>query len=254
MNKTSVILLTATLILFCENINARATLSSYEKSLNTSKEKTATVQTLNTKDLSRKLKATGWHVTEAENGNLIINRSDTNPSNISSIYGADKWQEIEQQLQQTGWITRRDPDGSLILVPPPPHLPEAAEVKNEQIAKANNFQDLQRKLREAGWKVSNTTDGNILLYPPTATSFDKPTACPGIPQTAGVSVPVNTWQKAHQIAVAWLHQQPGYHAMVGKIRKVLNIYIISIVNNQMPHKLIQQIAIRNTDGAIIVLN
>ena len=249
MKKLSATLLATTLAVFWGSINAQVTVSSFEKTLETPQTDASTDQKLDTADLTRKLEAAGWHVLEEENGNLIVTRKAGDKNDAAS--GAKQWQDIEQQLQETGWTTRRDADGSLILIPPAIPAPEAPAAKTGQ---TGSFEDMQQKLRDAGWEVTNTADGSILLYPPASKVTNKPRACPGLPQTAGVSLPVDSWQKAHSIATDWLNHQSGYNATVGKIRKILNVYIVSIVADRTPHTLIQQIAIRNSDGAVIVLN
>jgi len=249
MKNVSATLLAATLAVFCGSINAQVTVSSFEKTLENPEVENSTVQTLDTADLTRKLEAAGWHVLQEENGNLIVTRNSRVRNSVTS--GTNPWQDIERQLQETGWTTRRDADGSLVLIPPAKPTTAAPVVQTGQ---TGSFEDMQQKLREAGWEVTNTADGSILLYPPSSKVTNKPRACPGTPQTAHVTLPVDSWQKAHSIATNWLNHQSGFNATVGKIRKILNVYIISIVADRTPHTLIQQIAIRNTDGAVIVLN
>ncbi|NOQ80621.1 MAG: hypothetical protein GQ546_14630, partial [Gammaproteobacteria bacterium] len=72
--------------------------------------------------------------------------------------------------------------------------------------------------------------------------------------TVNIDLPVNTWQEAHDIAQGWLQDNSIGNAAVGKIRKIINVYIISIVTNKSPHTLMHQVAIRSNDGAVLLLN
>ncbi len=254
MKKISAILLTMTLSTLSAGIGAQVTVSSFENTLAApdTSEQTGTDTSINALDTTKlvdKLEAAGWKVRQESNGSLIIMHDGGTAAAASR---ENRWKEIEQQLRKSGWKTLQDADGSLILIPP--EKPIVTAPKAEKSDTEESFQSMQQKLRDAGWQVTNTADGSILLYPPEQTPTNKPRACPGIPQTAGVTLPVNSWQKAHDIAVSWLKGQSGYHASVGRIRKILNIYIVSIVADRTPHTLLQQIAIRNHDGAVIVLN
>lgn len=261
MKITSLILLASTFSTIGFNASAQVTVSSFEKSLpapdiSEAKENSLTPQTLDANSLADKLEAAGWDVQRDKHGNLIITRS-TYADAEASVEAANSspWQDIENQLQQSGWSTRQDVDGSLILFPPAAPVFATADTTTATTAvPADSFESMQQKLRDSGWQVTNAADGSVLLYPPELKTSSKPRPCPGIPQTADIPMPVDSWQKAHSIAINWLENQTGFPASIGRIRKILNIYIVSVVAKQAPHTLLQQIAIRSSDGAIIVLN
>ena len=193
------------------------------------------------------------------------------PENVSSK--EEQWQEFQEKLQQAGWTAELESDGSLRLEPPQQQTklvekePVSPEVVNKQNVNKenvsnneNSFESMQHKLQQSGWRVTNNQDGSILLYPPGETIASKaaisraPLVCPGTPLTLDISLPVNSWNEASDIAHSWLKNQDIKNVIVGKIRKVNDVYIISIVSHRPPYFLKHQIAIRNSDGAVIVLN
>ena len=82
----------------------------------------------------------------------------------------------------------------------------------------------------------------------------KPSPVVGTPPQLEIALPVNSWQEAYDISSAWLASQSEFDATVGRIRKILRVYVVSIVTAEEPYTLLQQIAIRTSDGAVIVLN
>lgn len=249
MKKTTHWLSTAAVIFtFNSMTSAQETVSSYEQSLTPP---TPPPTTLDLEEISNQLQDAGWHVEQQSDGSLVARSSARNKQTPQSAVSQDQWQSLQTQLNGTGWVSKRNKDGSLSLFPPIRQQALSAETGSEG---ANSFEKMERKLRQAGWQVTHTSAGDILLYPPEKKDSNKVKACPGIALTADVSLPVDTWKKAHRIAQSWLSDQENNNSSVGRIRKIINIYIISIVSQTSPHRLIQQIAIRNHDGAIIVLN
>ncbi len=232
VNPLRILLFAAPLYLLISSVAAQDSLSSFE----------------------RALKETGWSVRHSEDGSLILeSRVSSDSVSENNTSGEDQWPQLQSKLQAAGWFVEREADGSLRLAPPeaetlpePKAAPPVTETDEE-----DSFQSMQQKLRDAGWGVANSSDGSILLYPPDRI---KPQACPGIAPTVDVMLPVDTWKEAHDIAQGWLNEQSPFNAAVGKIRKILGIYLVSIVSDTTPFSLIQQVAIRSSDGALIVLN
>ena len=82
--------------------------------------------------------------------------------------------------------------------------------------------------------------------------------CPGVvpaPATdVNIELPVDQWAEANLIAQAWVDRFGGPSLTVGKIRKVLRVYVISIVEKAPPFRLLHQIAVNAQDGRTFVLN
>ena len=78
--------------------------------------------------------------------------------------------------------------------------------------------------------------------------------CPGVQTMASVSLPLEDANTARAVANAWLDASGLPNAEVGKIRKVLRLYLVSIVTRDRPHRLLHQLAIRSRDGHAILLD
>ena len=68
-----------------------------------------------------------------------------------------------------------------------------------------------------------------------------------------VIMPVDTLAEAQPIARSWIARQAETSLRAGKVRKILRIDIVSIVEDRPPFKLRHQLAIRADDGQLAVL-
>ncbi len=270
------ILLSALLLSSMNCISAQESVSNYEQSLINKTEPVTQIRPENSlsgisakfdmEALTNELKARGWRIEHKTDGSLILiphqssdivsgNQSDKNTS-IN-----EQWQQLQQKFQNAGWTAELDADGAMLLTPP--HI--ASTTRPEEINPAiksnddRSFRDMQQKLKASGWHISNHSDGSVILYPPELYPEKKTIAkkllpCPGIKPIVAVLLPVDSWQEAHDIARGWLKNESLADSTVGKIRKIFNVYIISIVSDKAPFTLLHQIAIKNTNGSVIVLN
>lgn len=261
-------LLSASLCTFMISSYAQESVSSFEQSIinkNEPKIQTGTASTVDMKVLTNELKTRGWEIQNKSDGSLILvpqkpagSSSDKKASKKSQT--KDQWQQLQQKLKNAGWTAVLDPDGSMRLTPPK----TVQTIKSEEIShtiKSNEdksfkgtFKDTQQKLKESGWNVTNNSDGSIMLYPPKNEASNLIHPCPGIKTAVKVPLPIDSWQEAHDIAQGWLDSESILNSTVGKIRKIFNVYIISIVSDKSPHALMHQIAIRNSNGTVIILN
>jgi hypothetical protein len=200
--------------------------------------------------LEQALKDTGWSVQQEQDGSLILKSGfSTTDSVEKKNTDEDNWSKMQRELQAAGWTVNREADGTLVLFPQATTESEVAQQINPMLDTA-----MQQQLRQAGWGIAEKSDGSILLYLPEQPVSAQPLVSPGTLPSIALSLPVDNWQEAYDISQSWLDRQPPYRAAVGKIRKVLRIYVVSIVSEKAPHTLLQQIAIRSSDGAVIVLN
>jgi len=206
-------------------------------------------------DFEQALKATGWSVQREADGSLVLK-----PRGSTSAQGNettdDQWPQLKDKLQAAGWFVDRETDGSLILTPPDQSTTAStrpAEQKTET-GSIGSLRSMQQQLRDTGWQVIEDSDGSILLYPPGEDFATKPVSCRGSSLTAAIELPVDSPQEAYIIAQDWLDKQPPFNAQIGRIRKILKVHVVSIVSDKAPYTLVQQIAVRNSDGSVIVLN
>jgi len=198
------------------------------------------------------LKATGWSVQREADGSLVL-KPRASTSNQGYETTDDQWPQLKDKLQAAGWFVDRETDGSLILTPPDQSTPTPDEQKTET-GSIGSLRSMQQQLRDTGWQVIEDSDGSILLYPPGEDFATKPGPCPGSSLTAAIQLPVDNQPEAYIIAQDWLDKQPPFNAQIGRIRKILKVHVVSIVSDKAPYTLVQQIAIRNSDGSVIVLN
>jgi len=200
-------------------------------------------------NLEKSLQETGWSVQRTTSGDILLMLSEQPQDAKQPEAPTMDMEKLTTELENSGWKVRREENGSLLLNTWAP-----SQQSDSELNKANSIQDIQQKLRDAGWRVVNNTDGSILLFQPRQTHSKLFPSCAGVAPSINVSLPIDSWLKAHDLAQAWLKEKSIQGVAVGKIRKILKIYLVSIVADKPPHLLRQQLAIRDSDGAIIVLN
>ncbi len=239
-----------------------------------SHEQSATRQPLG-EDALQRLRQAGWGVSHDSDGSLLLTPPPAQPSGqaaspphsqkteSSEKNTSDEMARLAEALRKTGWKVERTADGGLLLR------------SHEEPASGRPLEEgaLQR-LRQAGWGISHDAEGSLLLTPPSsqpatnATSAARSWAgqspspgktallrpCPGVRTTASVDLPLKSAKEARTVAIAWLKAGNLDGAVVGRIRKVFHVYLVSIVARQRPHRLLHQIAIRDSDGRVILLD
>ena len=133
---------------------------------------------------------------------------------------------LRSLLEPHGWRVEREPDGSVLLIPgaataPLPPVPVAIEEGAGQQLEREEAMTLQ-------W------DGIVL--PPI--------------REGGITIPVDTWSKAHDLARAWVAASRQEDLQVGKIRRINRRYVVSVVSNKSPYNLRYQLIIRIADGHV----
>ena len=112
------------------------------------------------------------------------------------------------------------------------------------------------------WRIEKQDDGSLRFHPlAKASGSSAPAAqaitlgrCEGIEiQHAAISLPVDQWSEAKALAQGWLSSAGLQGLLVGRIRRVLGVYLVSLVEGVPPHLLKHQLAIRASDGRVILL-
>ncbi|MEN8214432.1 MAG: hypothetical protein ABFR19_08725 [Pseudomonadota bacterium] len=214
--------------------------------------------------MQQQLKAAGWDASRDADGSLVlIPPGDTADETTirkeapAPSQADERWEQMQQQLNAAGWQASRDADGSLILIPPAESVETAAAEEKAAAPQDDSMETMQQKLKATGWQVTENSDGSILLYPPEQQRSEGKTIqpCSGhAPSDDDVDLPVNTWSQARNLAKSWLKRQTPDNLKVGKIREIFEVYLVSILTGTKPYRLRHQIAIRRSDGHIIVLN
>ncbi len=230
-----------------------ASVSELEQSLESGKstEPEASHPLPSNDQLIKALEDAGWDASRTATGDLLLRpRSTSGKSEKPTPSQNNRWQELRQKLEKTGWSTSEDADGALVLRPPRDQIPQTKPSTSKE---PGSLAGMKEKLEAAGWRIEDTADGSLLLYPPGKNKAGTVARCAGVLTRYQPDLPVNSWQKAHDVAQSWLADQSGMEASVGRIRRILGVHIISIVSSKRPYRLMHQLAIRNSDGAVIVL-
>ena len=224
--------------------------------------------------LQQALEAQGWQAQTAADGSVIY----TAPQDTvqAPVAGATSSAQLEQALRAKGWQVDRAPDGSLIMQLPPgsvqaqPSEPAAIEPpateasppseagKAGQVGGSSGISPAEAQSVSGfrHWILESAPDGSVILRPrPTRVEAVATASCDGttVP-LGGLELPVDSDAEAGAIAAIWL-EQTGLEGMaIGRVRKVLRVYLISIVTEVPPFRLQHQLAVRADDGTVIVLN
>lgn len=247
------------LYLFAPSENGAATAA---ENTPTPTAKDPSTEEIDLQKLGNKLEAAGWKVERKSDGALELHPRETTETTTRKEEPVpspadEQWKQMQKQLNAAGWNATRESDGSLVLIPP--DEPVQATAPEEEAAApekpADSMQTMQEKLRETGWQVTENSDGSILFYPPKQQHGEKGTIQParGHAPPADFKIPITSWSQARTLALKWLKQQSPGNLTVGKIREIYDVYLVSILSNSRSNRLKHQIAIRRSDGHIIVL-
>jgi hypothetical protein len=202
-----------------------------------------------------RLQQAGWTIERASDGSLLLfppghskEASTTGKGDGDRNEKASPLARLKKRLEAAGWEARFDQEGSLVVVPKPRKTESKKPVPSHPLN-----QTMRKRLQAAGWTLREERDGSLLLFPPRLKA-EMLTPCPGLKTTASVALPMENADTAREVAEAWLEATGLPNATVGKIRKVLRIYLVSIVSSKSPHHLLHQLAIRISDGHVILLN
>lgn len=223
--------------------------------------------------LRNALQSQGWEEHQTEDGNMIYRRPTSSPKaeNKAESTVDSQRARLAEALQERGWKVEWKQDGSLILRPkaeeqaPTTTVPTATETtttgsSEETQSQMDSIPDLPGFRH---WRIERGADGSMLFHPlKESESSETPVVessvthrCEGyqMPATDKVSLPVDEWSEARELARLWLAESDLEGAQVGKVRKVLRIYIVSIVESSAPYGLKHQLAIRASDGGVMLL-
>lgn len=206
--------------------------------------------------LQKKLGESGWVVQRDESGGLLVRRPGDVPAETAKVANAGgdgQLDDLRALLGASGWRVTKDEGGDLLLYPRPEEEKETAAVEKGVDVRLSDRVGLKSALTTAGWKVVERRDGTLLLYPRSGESKDEAPS-PGLVADGKVNLPVDTWTEARDIAKWWLDQNAaGAGLMIGKVRKVNWVYLISIVEKASPFRLNNQLVIREQDGTVVPL-
>lgn len=226
----------------------------------------ATVDIGLAESLRKALEAQGWQAQETHDGSLIYRRSSVQakPQEGQPVMKTLGGEDLNRALQERGWQMEWSPNGSLLLKPQVRRPIKSDEVSNAVQPETETTPAASRPEQPGFeyWRIERQEDGSLHFYP-LAAAAGRPDrtqqvttlgACKGLEiLDSTVLLPVDQWTEAKALAQGWLNETGLSDLQVGKIRKVLGVYLISLVDRSPPFHLRHQLAIIATDGRVILL-
>ncbi|MES9843737.1 MAG: hypothetical protein ABW162_07140 [Candidatus Sedimenticola sp. PURPLELP] len=209
------------------------------------------------------LKETGWSEYQSEDGSVIYRRPEAEsvPDTTPDVTDEQERRRLGEALKQRGWEASWQVDGSLVI------KPAKGENTSEAIDKPVSLQSRAYQIPDLPgfeyWRIEKGEDGSMMFHPLVKTRIDKSSGdykpASGecviyLPSTVRVQLPVDEWAEAKELAQAWLDMSGRTGMQVGRIRKVLRVYMVSLVGDSAPYRLKHQLAIRASDGGAILLD
>ena len=217
--------------------------------------------------LREALEQQGWQVQRLADGNELY-RPPTGGQAVAPPGGEAVLDDLERALRTGGWRTELGDDGSLILRPPGGEGGVAREAPGERplrgapppsegtaVAGGVSLPEARHLEGFRHWLLETAADGSLVLRPRPPRRVAAVTSCEGtaVP-LSGVELPVDTEAEARALALLWLERAGLSSAAVGRIRRPVKIYLVSIVTAEPPYRLLHQIAIRPSDGRVLLLD
>jgi hypothetical protein len=235
-------------------------------------------------DLLQMLEQQGWQAQTGPDGSLIFRppttaseqKADVGGSKVPTTTGATPAtaSDVERLLLERGWRMETDASGNTLLLPaqaPRPSnrsLESVSPATTEEVAATTDpFVQFQRSLSEKGWLVKSASDGSILVYPPVRKEVSQAGKrdvgstrrgyCAGIDLTAvqqqEVLLPIDSPEKAFRLATDWIANFGHADHAVGRIRRINQVYSVSVVDTEPPFHLRNQLIIRSDNGRVIAV-
>ncbi len=199
------------------------------------------------------------------------------PSQQTREPETDDSDQLRDLLRAHGLHIERDPQGGVIIYPiaepapkpePKPAAPEITTVARPPVQPS--VEPVLEIIQQHGWGVDREADGSLILTPPeekpdtttkepdpstTATAEDE--RCTGVSLATfsleDVDLPVNSESEATIAAQRWIEHQALDGMTAGRVRRILRVYLVSIVDEKQPHVLRNQLSIRRADGCMTPL-
>jgi len=211
--------------------------------------------------LRHALEEQGWQREEAADGSLIYRQPTPGaaPDQATGTTQDLHKGPLQRALKKSGWQVEWTGDGSLLLRPGAGHSPVTRSRSIPSTAQPPQIPDLPGF---EYWRIERGDKGALLFHPLARPPAGAPSR--GVPGTLGacegygadlasVSLPVDTWAEAKRLASAWIEASGKKGLTVGRIRKILRVYLVSLVADTPPYKLRHQLAIRTRDARVMLL-
>lgn len=179
-----------------------------------------------------------------------------------TVVEAGQWDALEAALKTHGWRVERDSEGALLLFPPlsepGPETTDPLPAETGERIDAADLDALQAAAAERGWGHRRETDGSLVLLPPGfSAEAGNGTPCQigmvRVSGAEGIPLPVDTEDKAYRLAEFWLREGDVDSVLIGRIRQINRLVLVSLVENEEPFFLHTQLVIRADDGCLMAI-
>ena len=176
-------------------------------------------------------------------------------------------------LAPHGWRVEADGAGGVLLYPgafTDHSVPRTASSTRAQsgITSVKGFTSgdleiLRATLAPHGWHVEGDSRGGLLLIPQPPSAQESVATYVAARSWSGVilpeiqrgtiGLPIDSWEKAHQLTLSWIELSGQNDLVPGKIRNINKVYLISVVSRIPPHTLRHQLVFREEDGHMFLV-
>ncbi|MBF0220523.1 MAG: hypothetical protein HQL49_13495 [Gammaproteobacteria bacterium] len=183
----------------------------------------------------------------------------TQPSMGMAVGSSTLSDTLIESLQAQGWHKSQTEDGSVIYRQP---TTTAKPDTPSETTPTTISDSLRESLKAQGWRITHGDDGSTFYHYPKerSESGNEPLNQQPLGRCEGVTIdsewgtlPVDEWGEVDRLAKSWLQQSGKEGLLVGMIRKILRVYLVSLVNDVAPYELKHQLAIRASDGQVLLL-
>ncbi|MEW8562137.1 MAG: hypothetical protein AB2541_08525, partial [Candidatus Thiodiazotropha sp.] len=205
----------------------------------------------------------GWQEYVASDGSVIYRQpnKETATDNQSAKVETANLHRFGDALQDRGWQVEWDDEGMLVLRPGEAgSLPAQAST---QPAKSHSDALPADLSGFKYWHIERGEDGALLFHPLKSDPTSQPATSVAMEQATECRIdhfqldsdqlPIDEWSEVHELAKKWIDASEEAGLLVGRIRKVRRVYLVSLVGDIEPYRLQHQLAIRESDGGVILI-
>jgi len=214
--------------------------------------------------LQQSLKTQGWHESKTDDGSVIYRQTPTvSPSARKPEISMLDRKELGQALKGRGWQADWQDDGNLILRPKVKKNASKTEKSSaDTVTQETVLPDMSAF---EYWRVVKSDDGSMMFHPVTEQEAVNKTAATNTrhdqcdePQidSPTIAYPIDNWEEVYEVAHDWLAESGMVGLVVGQSRPIRRFewfHLVNLVSEYSPYYPHYQIAIRASDGKVVLL-
>ncbi|MEW8605795.1 MAG: hypothetical protein AB2594_13805 [Candidatus Thiodiazotropha sp.] len=205
----------------------------------------------------------GWQEYLAADGSVIYRQPNKQSvtDNQSATAETANLHRFGDALEDRGWQVEWDDEGMLVLRPgeagglPAQGSTQPAKSDSAALpADLSGFKYWHIERGEGGALLFHPLKSDPTIQPPSTVAMEQAAECRiDHFQLDSDALPIDEWSEVHDLATKWIDASGEAGLLVGRIRKVQRVYLVSMVGDTEPYRLKHQLAIRESDGGVILL-